>query len=92
MTGNPEVASRLRQIIAELTGDPAVLTIAARTPLLRDGIGLDSLRATLLLTRVLDEFGVDVAGQDLNLDSLATLATLIAYIEARAAHSRQRTC
>jgi hypothetical protein len=36
------------------------------------------------LRQVRDRFGVDVAGEDLNLDALATLATLTAFIEARA--------
>lgn len=85
MTADAEVAGRLRHIIADLTGDPAALTASGDTPLLRDGIGLDSLRATLLLARVRDEFGVDVAAEDLNLDSLATLATLAAYLAASTA-------
>ncbi len=85
MTSQADISGQLRQIIAGLTGDQTVLTAAPDTPLLRDGIGLDSLRGALLLAQVRAEFGVDVAGQDLNLDSLATLGTLAAYLAARTA-------
>jgi acyl carrier protein len=83
MTGQADVLCQLRQILAELTGDQKVLTVPAQTALLRDGIGLDSLGGTILLIRVRSQFGVDVADEDLNLDSLATLGTLAAFIAAR---------
>jgi len=78
------VADRLRQILAELTGDPEVLGIPAETALLGAGLGLGSLAGTLLLRRIRLDFGVDVADEDLNLDCMATLGTLAAFIEQRA--------
>jgi acyl carrier protein len=84
----PSVASELRQILAEVTGNPAVLGISAQTALFGTGVGLDSLAGTLLLRRVRYQFGVDVAGEDLNLDALATLGTLAAFIEDRAPATR----
>ena len=83
MTADPGVAGQLRRILADITADDRPLTAAADTPLLREGIGLDSLGGTVLLTEVQRRFGVDVAGEDLNLDSLATIGTLAAYIAAR---------
>ena len=77
------VESALRAVLAELTGDDRPLHVASQTPLLRDGIGLDSLGGTMLLSMVQHRFGVDVAGQDLNLDSLATIGTLAAFVAAR---------
>ena len=77
------IAARLCRILAELTGQPLGLTVPVDTPLLRHGIGLDSLGATLLLSRVRDEFGVDVADEDLNLDSLASIGTLAAFVADR---------
>lgn len=74
------VADQLRQILVELTGDASLLAVSAGTPLLRDGIGLDSLGGTMLLMRVRRRFGVDVAAEDLNLDSLATLGTLAIFV------------
>jgi acyl carrier protein len=47
-------------------------------------VGLDSLTGTLLLREVRRRYGVDVAAEDLNLDALATLATLAAFIGERA--------
>ena len=54
-------------------------------PLFGAGVGLDSLTGTLLLREVHRRFGVDVADEDLNLDALATLGTLAAFIEERTA-------
>ena len=48
-------------------------------------MGLDSLTGTLLLREVRHRYGVDVAGEDLNLDALASLATLADFIQARSA-------
>ncbi len=83
MTDLALVGDQLREILAELTGDHGMLTVPGETALLRDGIGLDSLGGTILLTEVRRRFGVDVADEDLNLDSLATLGTLAAFIAAR---------
>lgn len=78
-----QVAGEIRDILAELTGQRLAPDIAPDTPLLRDGVGLDSLGATLLLRRVLDRFGVDVADEDLNLDSLASIGTLANFVADR---------
>ncbi|HEY7145632.1 MAG TPA: phosphopantetheine-binding protein [Streptosporangiaceae bacterium] len=82
--GAGPVIGQLRQILAEVTGRPELLALPAAAPLLGPGAGLGSLSGTLLLRRVRDRFGVDIAAQDLNLDALATLGTLTGYIEARA--------
>jgi acyl carrier protein len=87
--GTGEVADELRQILAEVTGNPEVLGIPAATALLGGGVGLDSLGGTLLLRRIRLAFGVDVAGQDLNLDCMATLGTLAAFIEQQAPAERR---
>lgn len=86
MTGSAAqpVTGELRQILAEVTGEEALLRIAPDTALFGTGVGLDSLTGTLLLRRVHQRFGVDVAGEDLNLDCLATLGTLAAFISERA--------
>jgi acyl carrier protein len=79
------VAAELRQILAEVTGEESLLRMTPDTELFGTGIGLDSLTGTLLLRRVHQRYGVDVAGEDLNLDCLATLGTLAAFIAERAA-------
>jgi acyl carrier protein len=73
----------LRQLLAELTGDTLPLEAPPETALLRDGIGLDSVRGTVLLTQIERRYGVDIAGEDLNLDALASIGTLAAYVAAR---------
>jgi acyl carrier protein len=81
--GAEEVAAELRLILAEVTGRPDLAGIAAETPLFGGGVGLDSLAGTLLLRRVQRRYGVDVAAEDLNLDSLETLGTLTVFIVER---------
>ncbi len=79
-----EVIDGLREILARITGQDSMADLPPDTPLLRTGAGLDSLAGTLLLVEVARRFGVDVAAEDLNLDSLATLGTLADFIAARA--------
>jgi len=78
-----QVEGGIREILGELTGHPLPPGLPPDTPLLRGGVGLDSLGATLMLTRVRDRFGVDVADEDLNLDSLASIGTLAAFVADR---------
>ncbi len=82
MTG---VLPELREILAEATGRTDLADIGEEVPLFGAGVGLDSLTGTLLLREVHRRFGVDVAGEDLNLDALATLGTLAAFIAERTA-------
>jgi acyl carrier protein len=78
------VVSDLREILAQVTGRGDLRATGAQTPLFGDGVGLDSLSGVLLLREVHRRFGVDVAAEDLSLDSLSTLATLAAFIEHHA--------
>jgi acyl carrier protein len=82
--GADGVVGEIRRILAEVTGREELLGLPADRPLFGGGIGLDSLTGTLLLRAVKDRFGVDVAAEDLNLDALATLATLSAFVAGRA--------
>jgi len=81
----PGVIGELRDILARATGREELREVDERQPLFGPGVGLDSLTGTLLLREVHRRFGVDVAGEDLNLDSLASLATLAAFIGERSA-------
>jgi acyl carrier protein len=78
-----QVARELRDLLAEITGRAELLAIPPATALFGGGVGLDSLTGTLLLRQVQRRYGVDVAAEDLNLDSLATLGTLADFIAAR---------
>jgi acyl carrier protein len=78
-----ETLAELRTILARITSRAQAAAAAPETSLFGDGIGLDSLTGTLLLVEIQHRFGVDVAAEDLNLDALATLATLAAFVAAR---------
>jgi acyl carrier protein len=80
-----EIAGELREILARATGREELLGTSDQTPLFGAGVGLDSLSGVLLLREVQRRYGVDVAAEDLNLDALATLGTLAAFIEERTA-------
>jgi acyl carrier protein len=88
VTTAASVAEQLRAILAALTGRDSMLAIGEATPLLRPPVALDSLTGTLLLREVEQRFGVDVAGEDLNLDALATLGTLAEFVAQRATADR----
>ena len=47
-----DVCDELRQLLAELAGDETALDAPDDTPLLRAGVGLDSLRGAVLLTEI----------------------------------------
>lgn len=74
----------LRGLLAELTGRPELREIPPDTPLFGTAVGLDSLTGTLLLREIRARYGVDVAGEDINLDALATLGTLAEFVASRA--------
>lgn len=70
----------IRAILAEVTGDPAVAGLPEATPLLSGGLGLDSATVVRLLAVIRERTGVDVADLDLDLDALATIGTLTAFV------------
>jgi acyl carrier protein len=77
------VDKELRRLLVEVTGRPELRAVPADTALFGGGVGLDSLSGTLLLRQIERRFGVDVAAEDLNLDSLESLGTLAAFIAGR---------
>jgi acyl carrier protein len=82
--GLASVTDDLRAFLATATGRDELLHLPPGTALFGEAVGLDSLTGTLLLREIQRRFGVDVAGEDLNLDSLATLGTLAAFVARRA--------
>lgn len=75
--------TEVRRLLAEVVGDPAAARLPAGTPLLSGGLGLDSVAVVRLLAGIHRELGVDVADEDLDLDSLAGIGTLAAFVAAR---------
>ncbi len=82
--GPAAIAEDLRAFLASATGRDELLHIPPTAALFGAPVGLDSLTGTLLLREIQRRFGVDVAGEDLNLDSLATLGTLAAFVAGQA--------
>jgi methoxymalonate biosynthesis protein len=77
------ITDDLRSFLAAATGRDELLRIPPTAALFGTAVGLDSLTGTLLLREIQRRFGVDVAGEDLNLDSLATLGTLATFVAQR---------
>ena len=77
------VADDLRAFLAAATGRDELLHIPQTAALFGTAVGLDSLTGTLLLREIQRRFGIDVAAEDLNLDSLATLGTLATFVAQR---------
>jgi acyl carrier protein len=75
----------LRELVAEVANRPELRDITGDTPLFGAVVALDSLTGTLLLREIRTRYGVDVADEDINLDALASLATLADFILGRAA-------
>jgi len=86
--GPAAVADEIRAILAAVSGRDEMRRVPAGTPLFGEAVALDSLTGTLLLRHIHRRFGVDVAGEDLNLDSLATVDTLAAFVAARVSGGR----
>jgi acyl carrier protein len=82
MTDRSPVGVRLRELLARVLEQPpaALRALPDDTSLFGAGLALDSLTGMELLAAITQEFGVDVAADDLNLDSLETLGTLAAFI------------
>ncbi len=79
-----EVAAGVRALLAEvLEWDAAkVADLPGDTGLFGGTLGLTSLTGTRLLARIQQEYGVDVAAEDLTLDSMESIDTLAAFVAA----------
>lgn len=79
-----EVDQVIRGLLAEAVRvDNAVINrLPADTELFGPTIGLSSLAGATLLASIQRRFGVDVAGEDLNLDALFSIGTLCDFVAA----------
>lgn len=73
----------VRNLLAQLLDDPAAAALPDDTPLFRGGLGLSSLDGAALLRAIDEELGVDVAAEDLALESLETVGTLERFVAVR---------
>lgn len=84
MSNYEAIEREIRAVLVTVASRPELATIPADTPLFGDGAGLGSLTGTLLLREIQRRYAVDVAGEDLNLDALATLGSLARFVAERA--------
>lgn len=79
------VEAEIRGMLAEAVelARAHIDALPADTPLFAPEIGLTSLAGLKLLTAIQARFGVDVADEDMNLDSLESIASLAAFVSAR---------
>ncbi|MBP2474341.1 acyl carrier protein [Crossiella equi] len=84
------VEAEIRGLLAEAVGQDraAVDALPASTELFSPQVALSSLAGLKLLSAIKDRFGVDVADEDMNLDSLESIATLVAFVRARVSADR----
>ncbi|MEU0332448.1 phosphopantetheine-binding protein [Streptomyces sp. NPDC006193] len=88
MTEDPLTAQRaqvdreIRWMLADATRAPRarIEELPAETKLFGSEISLSSLAGVTLLSAITDRFGVDVAAQDLSLDCLESIATLVDFV------------
>jgi acyl carrier protein len=87
---SPEVGLQVRALLARVLELEAgyLQGLPDTTPLFGGGLSLDSLTGLELLTGIEAEFGVDIAADDLNLDSLQTIGTLTAYLSGQSDSSQ----
>ena len=77
--------SAVRDLLVQLLDDPAVASVPDDTPLFRGGLGLSSLDGAALLRAIHEELGVDVATEDVALESLESVGTLSRFVAVRLA-------
>ena len=74
-----DLEHRLRSVVASIIGcEPDGISVDA--PLFRGGLELDSLSGVALILKIESEFGVSIADEDLDLESLYSVRTLCRFI------------
>jgi acyl carrier protein len=71
----------VREILADVLGNPEALTLPPETPLFGPPLAMTSLTGVELLRRIDDQFGVDIARGDLDLKSLESVGALCEFVE-----------
>jgi acyl carrier protein len=72
----------VREILADVLGSSEALTVPPDTPLFGPPLAMTSLTGVELLRRIDDQFGVDIAREDLDLKSLESVGALCSFVEA----------
>jgi acyl carrier protein len=76
----------IRELLADVLGNPDALTVPPGTPLFGPPLAMTSLSGVELLKRIDDQFGVDIARDDLDLKSLESVGALCDYVASARRH------
>ena len=78
----PEIEDRIRGIVREefLGLLAAGVELAPDTPLLGQGLGLDSVEALVLATAIERDFGIVIEDEELSLELFASVRTLAEHV------------
>ena len=89
----PAIEDRIREILREeFQGVPgAGVELACDTPLLGQGLGLDSVDALVLATAIEREFGIVIEDDELSLDLFASIRTLAEHVGGKLRRDAART-
>jgi acyl carrier protein len=71
----------VREILADVLGNPDALSVPPDTPLFGPPLAMTSLTGVELLRRIDDQLGVDIAREDLDLKSLESVGALCDFVE-----------
>ncbi len=85
MTSLQEIITILKQILIEELGvDPQIIHQAQpETPLVGNGIGLDSMETLTVLTGIENHFSLEIPDEDFTVELFQNLTTLASYIQKR---------
>lgn len=84
-----DVEARIRGIIVQhLQGAaPHTIKLGKDTPILGKGLGLDSLEALVLVTKIEAEFGIEIDDEDLKVELFKSVGTLAEHVEKKLVHN-----
>ena len=84
MATNADVLATVQQIIvAGVRPNLDVAQLSAGTPLIKEGLGLDSAAAVELLMALEEEFDIEIDEDDVSIEVLATVGTLADFIASK---------
>lgn len=84
-----DVEARIRGIIVQhLQGAAShAIELGKDTPILGKGLGLDSLEALVLVTKIEAEFGIEIDDEDLKVELFKSVGTLAEHVQKKLAHN-----
>lgn len=89
VSGDPALLERLAALVRRSIDRASSSEVGAHTPLLGDGVGLDSLDVLRLINEIEEEFGLTIDEGVLKLEHLSDVSSLAAFVKEQVSHERQ---